>query len=853
MVTMGEAPMLKRRTVLVADHDAEVLHILEVNLTHANLKVISTRDGAEALVKAYAERPDLILLDDELPDLEVAEVRRRLRDSPQTSRIPVIVVGTESVEGISGAADSYVVKPFEPKQVVAVVKMCLKQIERAENINPLTSLPNQTQLISELTGLIGQDKTFAAIYVDLDNLKIFNKEYGFAQGDRAIQLVAEILCEAVRLFGNPDDLVAHLGGDNFVVVTTIPRARVICRKIIADFDSQIGTLYKSEDLERGYIDYEGRLGQREQCPIMNLRAAVVSTARRMFRHHLEVSEVAAEQIDYLRRFPGSNCYFDRHEVDIEAKQSLTSSGIPYADREGLTASQKELAWVAFLARELDIPITLIKDGLERAESLSGEFTAEQWNIMNTIRENIGQLSCVAEELGHLTRVEGDTDSLLLAEADLRNTFALIIQRVAEVIEQRHIEINIEWVGNIGQLCIEARGLTQALFYALRSMIKFSAPGHQVHIEVSEKTKGFVNIGLVNRHLQIPRRELTVLLQGQLEGIIGIAQQSDLWLAKVSLQYVGGKLSVESKKGEGTSFTILVPKKWCSSREEVNSLLSAAETSRNEAQAQLHKLSRLLSSDVKQTPTPVKQSLENLAYKVQELLVLCNRSLFLADSLSKRLEDQQDELLQQEVTQLATVEAILVGSREIARSMHMDCVFDLDSARRVAKYALTIANEFRLSRSERQALHFAALLKDLWLVSSPQDMVEQTITPTFEKAIALRVRFNPALKALQRIDFLAPALALVLQREEKRNSGGYLSSVEGASISLGARILALADTFESMTSGLLPLGTLSPAVAAKKIVADSGQRFGSQVVGAFVRVWERKELSVVSNESHWDIE
>jgi response regulator RpfG family c-di-GMP phosphodiesterase len=829
---------------------------LEVNLTHANLEVISTPNGAEALVKAYTERPDLILLDDELPDLEVAAVCRRLRDSPQTSRIPVIVISTDNVKGTYGAADkyiNYVVKPFDPKQVVSVVKTCLKQIERAENINPLTSLPNQTQLISELTGLIAQDKAFAAIYVDLDNLKIFNKEYCFAQGDRAIQLVAEILCEAVRLFGNPDDLVAHHGGDNFVVVTTIPRARVICRKIIADFDSQIGTLYKSEDLERGYIDYEGRLGQREQCPIMNLRAAVVSTARRMFRHHLEVSEVAAEQIDYLRRFPGSNCYFDRHEVDIEAKQSLTSSGIPYADPEGLTALQKELAWVAFLARELDIPITLIKDGLERAESLSGEFTAEQWNIMNTIRENISQVSRVAEELTHLTSGKWVTDNLLLEEADLRNTFAWIMQRVSEVIEERQIELNIKWVGDIGRLCVEARTLAQALFYALRSVIKFSTPGHQVYIEVSEKTKGFVTIEFVNRGLQISRRELAVLLQGQLEGVVGVGQQSDLWLAKVMLQHLGGRLSVQSKKGEGTFFTILVPKKWCSSREEVNSLLSAAETSRNEAQAQLHELSRLFSPDVKQMPPMVKQSLESLGYKVQELLLLCNRSLFLADEFSERLETQQDELLQQEVAQLATVEAILVGSREIARAMRVDYLFDLDSARRVARYTLTIANEFRLSRIERQALHFAALLKDLGLVSFPNDMLEQKITPNFEKAVALGVRFKPAWKALQRINFLAPALALVLQSYEKRNRGGHVLKSKGANIPLGARILALAEAFESMTSGMSPQGALAPSVAVENLAADSGQRFDPDVVGAFVRAWERKEISVVSSESHWDIE
>jgi HD-GYP domain-containing protein (c-di-GMP phosphodiesterase class II) len=77
-------------------------------------------------------------------------------------------------------------------------------------------------------------------------------------------------------------------------------------------------------------------------------------------------------------------------------------------------------------------------------------------------------------------------------------------------------------------------------------------------------------------------------------------------------------------------------------------------------------------------------------------------------------------------------------------------------------------------------------------------------------------------------------------------------LKGANTPLGARILALADTFESMTSDISPHGALAPSVAVENLAADSKQ-FDPEVVDAFLRAWERKEISVVSGESHWDIE
>jgi len=171
---------------------------------------------------------------------------------------------------------------------------------------------------------------------------------------------------------------------------------------------------------------------------------------------------------------------------------------------------------------------------------------------------------------------------------------------------------------------------------------------------------------------------------------------------------------------------------------------------------------------------------------------------------------------------------------------------------VAKNALAMASESRLARSEWQALHHAALLKDLALVSSPEDMVEQMVVPTIEEAVEIIERFNTIWKALSQLDFLSPSMTLLLHRYERYDGTGHPFGVKGGNIPLGARILAIVDTFDSLASGLKPRERLEPEMAVQKLVADSGRYFDPDVVNAFLRTWRRREFQVAPSKSREEI-
>jgi response regulator RpfG family c-di-GMP phosphodiesterase len=508
--------------------------------------------------------------------------------------------------------------------------------------------------------------------------------------------------------------------------------------------------------------------------------------------------------------------------------------------------QGVLAWFTFLISELNTPIREIKDCLDSVESIRDEnLTSGQRKNLKTIGENVNQLVRIVEGLTHLTSTEWLTAGAVFEEVDVGKIFNWIMEQVRELAEQRQIEAEIEEFKDIGRLIVDRRSLTQCLLYIVRSEIQTSPPGSRLHISATEINGDFISIQITNPDHHIPQRVLAVLLQGQTEGAPQAALGNEIYPAKLLVQGLGGKLSIVSEKEKGITYTVIVPKKWHSWMQELNALQLATEISRKEARAELKNIQHQLSTLAEPVPSTVKDSLETLRGKVQELGVLCNRSLFLTDDLSSRLESQEDRLLQQEVEQLATSEAVLAISREIAKLMHVGYIFDSDSAKRVAKYALAIAGEFRLSESDRQALHHAALLKDLGLALSAHDMVEQMIVPTLKEAMTVRARFNLVWKALSTLPFLALALVFILYRYERYDGMGGPLGVKGDNIPLGARILAIADTFDAMTSGPSPQGTLAPKLAVQKIADDSGHRFDPDLVSAFLRVWRMKKLDLAS--------
>jgi len=113
-----EAPL-----VLVADDEPDIRELVALRLERARYRVATARDGLEAFSQAVALRPDLIVLDVNMPGQDGFETSRRLREDPRTSHVPVVFLTARTREqdvlaGYAKGGDGYVTKPFEPHELL---------------------------------------------------------------------------------------------------------------------------------------------------------------------------------------------------------------------------------------------------------------------------------------------------------------------------------------------------------------------------------------------------------------------------------------------------------------------------------------------------------------------------------------------------------------------------------------------------------------------------------------------------------------------------------------------------------------------------------------------------------------
>ncbi|GIV89237.1 MAG: DNA-binding response regulator [Chloroflexus sp.] len=139
--------------VLVVDDDPGIVRLVRSYLEQAGFRVASAFDGATARRLIRQERPDLVILDLMLPDEDGFDIARSLRSDPATATLPIIMLtaridDTDRIVGLELGADDYIVKPFNPREVVARVKAVLRRVSGGTVRNRL----EQGSLVLDLDG-----------------------------------------------------------------------------------------------------------------------------------------------------------------------------------------------------------------------------------------------------------------------------------------------------------------------------------------------------------------------------------------------------------------------------------------------------------------------------------------------------------------------------------------------------------------------------------------------------------------------------------------------------------------------------------------------------------------------------
>jgi diguanylate cyclase (GGDEF)-like protein len=183
------------------------------------------------------------------------------------------------------------------------------QIEMAKGANPLTGRPGNISLESDIENRLARKQSFSIVYGDLDNFKAFNDIYGFQKGDQVIKLLAKIIQHVVARHGEAEDLIGHVGGDDFIIITGNQKAERICLGIVRCFQRLIRSSYTPEDRKRGWIKARGRDGKQGKFPLVSVSLGILHCTGQT--NLQAISERAAEVKTYAKSQPGNTYVIDR--------------------------------------------------------------------------------------------------------------------------------------------------------------------------------------------------------------------------------------------------------------------------------------------------------------------------------------------------------------------------------------------------------------------------------------------------------------------------------------------------------------------------------------------------------------
>ena len=210
-----------------------------------SIAVLANESVAGLLVRQQFEHVLSLVKAAQISELMPAEtvgrwIRTDVLRVQSTANVRDVIEQIVSRQDLALDADILVLGASGDYEGVASVRSLMEAaahqpVRRALYSDPLTGLPGRVPLEQELLARLEANVSLAVVRIDLRHFAAINDRYGLSRGDELILAVSELISTACAKFGQPDDLIAHLGGDDFIVLTGAEQANAVCQAIVAGF------------------------------------------------------------------------------------------------------------------------------------------------------------------------------------------------------------------------------------------------------------------------------------------------------------------------------------------------------------------------------------------------------------------------------------------------------------------------------------------------------------------------------------------------------------------------------------------------------------------------------------------
>lgn len=846
--------MNRQSRILVVDDNPTNLKVLVKPLQKAGYETLEASDGFKAVELAMSELPDLILLDVMMPDRDGLEVARILRANESTASIPVIFVTASAaskdiVNAFSAGGSDYVTKPVKIDEVMARVSVQLRvrraEMELVERNEQLTITSQQLERanaelaklarIDALTGLLNRgawdetakiehersmrsDLGYAIGMIDIDHFKLFNDSLGHRAGDDCLRLVAQ----CVRLTCRTFDCVGRYGGEEFIVLApeaTLEKARGIAERLrqavwdlaIAHPSSPAGRVTVSIGVACCLGEELGTVIEAADQALYRAK----SGGRNLVETHGGGYSVEGDLIEEplpsdfeIGRLQESDDAMHILVVDDNATNRLLCKGC--LEREGYRVSEARDGYLALESAKKDHPTVI---------------------VMDVMMPNMDGLEC--------TR-------LLKADADLRHIPVIIVSACADASDvvaglEAGADEYLTKPIRTRELCLRVDSMAR-LQRERRSVLRsYQLRGEQIRLLVllldfcrslgdALSRKNILDLTISTAAQACGCRRVSIMFPDETGRHLCIGESTgiDPEIAK----------TVRVPVGTGIAGRVF------ESRESI--ILNADDDMRSFSIA--YDSPFFVSAPMLSTPLGSAGKVVgvlNLAERINGLpfgpreLEYTELIAGIAGSVVHANISQQARDNARDLTLVAL--AKLAENRDSDTCQHVD---------RVTQYALTLAEELakgeeygdQIDEDFLHGMKYAVPLHDIGKVAIPDAILRKPGRLTVEEMAIMRTHSDIGAETLRRVmkkapeaEFFKPAIDIIQSHHEWYDGSGYPKGLKETQIPLSARITAIADVYDALTSKRVYKDAISHEAAVKIIQDCSGTQFDPVIVRAFLRL------------------
>jgi len=853
--------------VLIVDDDPAALRLLDSHLTRAGYDVLSATNGIEAMRILFAEGPQLVITDWGMPEMDGVELCRHIRNHEGLPLVYVIIVTAHSdedriVEAFEAGADDYLSKPCNRKELLARVRAGARVVELQNDLDrrklqvhrfnaemavahsklheanqrlqlmaatdALTGLSNRRGAMDRLqeqwTSATRRNECLACIMLDIDRFKNINDTYGHAIGD----LVLKETAAALRTSARADEPVSRIGGEEFLVVcpqTTEDMAVVAAERLRSTIEDNLisadGTVLQVT-ISAGVS--ERVAGMQSPDDLINAADRALYEAKRSGRNKVcRASQLQDEET--------ADKAADEHTRDSSRPSPLRALEVADSVPEvAVVADDTELRrTIKTLLDTEDHRVIELADGNEVLATI--ERHCPDVIVLSSILPDMAGIDCV-RRLKSRPRALEPSVIMVVPELSATEITCLLAQGVDDCVAASLLSVElvprVRMASRLRSYRLElmrVNDVRQGQSRAMRLLLEFSGKlaSSRTLDEVLDETLSVTARLTCSRRVSImlpdaARENLAVAKAVGIEERLAAGYRIRAGAGIAGRVFVSGNPVVVNALSEVTHNN--------DDRYELQFFVSAPIVCH--ALAGPEAAVGVLNVSERRGGRPFQP------HELECVDFVCNVA---AGAIHDRLTRQaRDDAYESIVVALAK----LAEHRDSDTGRHVE---------RVTRFCVVIAEELRKVRGYGQAitdefirwLERAVPLHDIGKVAVPDSILLKPASLTDEETAIMRTHAEIGASTIRSViakapgaQFLHVAAEIAHAHHERYDGTGYPCGLRGDAIPLSARIAAVADVYDALTSKR-PYKEIIPHDSAVDIILSSkGTHFDPDVVDAFER-------------------